>query len=587
MKSSLLLRFLVFLALSTLSLSSAHAERSPNALLDLARAGVPMLALSIMDRQQPRREAKPHEWVSWERVRLAILWDAGRYSELVKRAQALSDDMPPEFLVWARTQEARAQIKLGQGKAARAILRALIWQGAASDTRETLGVWQRLVIESYLIDDLLQDAQTSLLRYEQDYGVQSEQERLLRARVFIRLNEPERVAQALKGATSSEAMALSLMAQLQHSKVNTKAVGLEALKLVGKKDLKAHDRARLWYVAALAAARGRDRIKQVNYLEQALAAGRYLDASDRIFRFDGDDLWAAYIALGQQQGNRAQLLVGDDAQWLKAAASMQKKQPYVARAYYAVVASAGTDAKRRNGAHQHLVEALLEEENGAAIVDALYMNNQRYAQVDSVPLPIRYVLANHALKRGEIPLASLLMGALSHAPEGVDAFAWQLRRARIHILGGHEEEGIDILYTLLGQSRSLDKEAADRFMQVVFDLQTVKRHEAAINLFVALQPRLSDAQQQREILFWQADSAKALGKYEQAAWLYMESAILKDPYAMDPWAQTCRFHAANTLVDAGLTQDARHLLEQLLSVTVDEQRRGVLRQKLQQLQLKE
>ncbi len=578
---------LILLAALGLYTHPAKAQRSPDELLNLARAGAPMLALSIMDQRQPDQIEAPYAWVGWERVRLDILWEAGRYRDIVKRVERLDEGLPEDFLGWARVHRARAHLKLGEGAPARDLLRAQIWAHEPGKGGAAFSAWRRLVIESYLVDGLLEDAQAALLRYELDYREQTQEERYLRARLLIRIDQPKRVAEVLKGENSAQAQALKLYAQLLARHTSAEAIRLEARKLAWAKDTASDDRARLWYVASQAAARGGDPVRQVAYLEKALVSRRFLGEDDKVFSFDGETLWAAYRALGQQQGNRARLLIGDDAAWLAAAQKLLEKSPQQARAFLAVVAHEGAQEAARDTAHQRLSASLAAEEGGSEVIDALYLRAERFAAIDTIPLPVRHVLANHALGRGEVPLASRLMAGMSQAPQGVDPFLWQLRRSRVHILGGHEDEGIDILYSVLAQHKTLDKAQADRFMQVLFDLQTVQRHKAAIGLFVALEPRLVEAQHRREILFWQADSYKALGQYEQAAWFYMRSAILLDPYALDPWAQTCRFHAAGTLAEAGLTQDARALYEQLLGVTQNEQRRQVLSQKLQQLRLSE
>ena len=76
-----------------------------------------------------------------------------------------------------------------------------------------------------------------------------------------------------------------------------------------------------------------------------------------------------------------------------------------------------------------------------------------------------------------------------------------------------------------------------------------------------------------------------MGEYEQAARMYLRSAGLIDAYAMDPWAQTARYHAAEALAQSGLIEDARMILEHLLSVTHAPERRSVLKHQLQQLHL--
>ncbi len=87
------------------------------------------------------------------------------------------------------------------------------------------------------------------------------------------------------------------------------------------------------------------------------------------------------------------------------------------------------------------------------------------------------------------------------------------------------------------------------------------------------------------MLFWVADSYKALGRPLEAAQLYLRSAILQDPFAMDPWAQTARYYAAEQLAAAGLPADARNIYRGLLNATKDPGRQAVLRNNIQQLML--
>jgi len=86
-------------------------------------------------------------------------------------------------------------------------------------------------------------------------------------------------------------------------------------------------------------------------------------------------------------------------------------------------------------------------------------------------------------------------------------------------------------------------------------------------------------------LFWMADSLQELQRYDDAAYLYLKSATLADPTAMDPWAQTARYRAAKSLVDAGLVEDARQIYSLLLRATKDASRKAVLQNELQRLHL--
>jgi tetratricopeptide (TPR) repeat protein len=87
------------------------------------------------------------------------------------------------------------------------------------------------------------------------------------------------------------------------------------------------------------------------------------------------------------------------------------------------------------------------------------------------------------------------------------------------------------------------------------------------------------------MLYWTADSYKAVGDYAKAAELYLRSAMLPGPFTMDPWAQTARYQAAQMLAQAGYIEDARNLYNGLLSATRDPAQQAVLNHDLQQLLL--
>jgi len=78
---------------------------------------------------------------------------------------------------------------------------------------------------------------------------------------------------------------------------------------------------------------------------------------------------------------------------------------------------------------------------------------------------------------------------------------------------------------------------------------------------------------------------QALKQFDQAAYLYLKSATLTDPQAMDPWAQTARYRAAKALVKAGLLDDARRIYSSLMRATRDASRKAVLNSEIQRLRL--
>jgi len=191
------------------------------------------------------------------------------------------------------------------------------------------------------------------------------------------------------------------------------------------------------------------------------------------------------------------------------------------------------------------------------------------------------------------------MQGLDTPPPDTADTAWQLKRAHVFILGGNPDAGVAALKELLaakgvpppattaaGAKPSTPAPVdADDVLQVLFDLQTLHRDRDAIPFFEALLEMKLEPEQRRQMLYWTADSYKALGDYSKAAELYLRSAMLLDPYSMDQWAQTARYQAAQALAKAGYVDDARNLYKGLMNATRDPAQQAVLQHDLQQLML--
>jgi tetratricopeptide (TPR) repeat protein len=311
-----------------------------------------------------------------------------------------------------------------------------------------------------------------------------------------------------------------------------------------------------------------------------------LPADDALFAVSGDRLWNAYRQYALDQGNELQLLIGQDARWLEEAARWSKKEPERERALLTVVMLDGTGADTRQSAYQRYLESIRKLPEPMLLLRKLFIDTRMFPGTDTIPDPVRYLLVDDALSKNDMALATRLMSGFEAVPAGADPFEWGLRRARILVLGGNHAEGMTALNKLLQDDRRLDRAAWDRVLQVVFDLQTVDRHQDAVTLFKNILQRALEPQLQREILYWQADSYKALRDYPRAAWLYLKSATLLDAKGLDPWGQTARFQAAEVLADAGLPEDARRIYEGLLKVTPEPARRAAIKYKLQELWLK-
>lgn len=562
-----------------------QADTSLEDVARLAQAGARRLALQQMDTHQPPFATDPVAWMRWEQERIYILQAQRDWSGVIARAAQLPEGLADDMRLWMAAQTAAAALELGDTERVRSETRRLLWRAPETEGQANRMVWRRLIIQSYLRDARLEEADIALQRYRQDYGGADRDWRILNSRILLRT---ERYAEAARSATDSkdpEELAYQYLAQLRAATVAPDQVLAAARKQAENGKLDAGLRALHWEIIAEAAALNGNLRLRIEAGEQALALSREPVATDGVFGNAVDPLWRAYVAYGQQLGNQQQLLIGQDDAWYFAATDALAKDALAARALFATLAANSQNAQRRAVAHDYLAGSCLERKGGDALIEALYLKGTQFRKVDSIPAQVRYRLIDQALARNELALASRLMSGLEQPPNGSERLDWQLRRARVLILAGDTQAGAGILDQAITDSLPFQPGQLDRLVQVIFDLQKLGEHNTALQIFSRLLTTELAQQERRELLFWMGESQNALEQHATAARLFIESATVSDVFAMDQWAQTARYHAAEALVQAGFPEDAEFLYRSLLNATRDESRRAVLRHQIQQLRL--
>ncbi len=560
---------LVLLATSPVSATAAAGLEE---IITLARGGAQGLALRLLDDYQQDPALDRIDWTAAERERAHILAARGDWRALADRFAALDPTLPTPFLDWTRERRAEALLHLGDGAGARAALRQLIWRDGAEG--EALRQWRALVVRSYLVDEDLDAALVSLQRYALDHGSDDASLRLMHGEALLAAARADDAYSVLRAAEDEP---LHWLAALRAGALEPGAVFERAVRAGSVRDANAARRHAAWRVAAEAARRMNNAQASVAALERALAIG---DGSSlpAVLRVDPDELWLAYTDWGATLGNGARLIVGIDQGWLNAA---EQADPPQARALYATLAGSARQASVVEYAHYRFARSLRAEPLGDRLLSALYLDARAFSEPEHIPAMVRYLLVDGLLREGDVVLASKLIADLAEPPAEADPTEWNLRRARVLVLAGRADDGSAVLESLFDAAPGVD---VDKVMQVLFDLQASDAHGRALPLFERVFARDDlDLQRRREVLFWMADSRRALGDDEEAARLYLLSAGLADPYALDQWAQTARFQAAEALADAGLAEDAATLFRSLLNATDDPGRRAVLQHRLDQL----
>lgn len=583
----------VILIACGVTLAYAHAayaakafSPTPREALAFVHSGAAGLALQLIDRGESVSGGVPEAWAQWERVRLDIYHARHDWRRIVQRVAKLPADTPADFHGWALLQAAEAEIELGNGAAARRALRdrvRILGTAADSAVREQVDL---LMARSFVVDGRLADAADVLdvyrRRYARDPNADTLPLKRLQARLELRRGQPEQAYALLAGSHDASVQPLYWLGGLRAGKLLPAMVHRHA-KDFASAEHPAVLRREALIVAAEAEQDMRHPAKRIALLERALTIPATAHEARPPFDLNAAVVWQSLEGLGQITGNAHRLIVGDDAAWFELAKS-ETHRPIVAQALLSMVAFHGFGAAARDRAHAAVAKLLLQQPDGEALLQQLYLHSkERFPSPRAIPQPVRSRLASIAYDNGDMALAASLFVNIDTPPAGADAGSWQLDRARALILGGKADAGIAALANLLHGGTKI---AFNKLLPDLFALQAVGRDRAAGRFFMELLGRKPPPGIRQKLLYWLAESKAATGDYVSAARLYLRSATALSPTAMDPWAQTARYHAAGALAEAGLTDDARNIYTRLLGATSDPSRQAALRRDINALSLK-
>lgn len=566
------------------------AFRSLEQVSELTQIGLSGLAMRMIEQQQKLYPEFTPDWYAFEFRYIETLSALERWQDIIDHTdQLLARAVPgkqitPKIAGWFRSQKAMAWLKLGDAEQALNEARSLLWEGRGED-RDRTALWRRLIIRAYLQMDYAEDANKGLLKYRQDYGDYKSDWKLLQAQALLRADRPAEVIELLADEESHKAKALRLLAAVRARPGYAGHYIKDIKTQLADASLTQPQQRAYFYVLYEASLTDKKPILAAETAEQLLALSRTHSMLGESFSVNADDLWRLYEQIGERAGNQYSLLKGDDTAWYKRAGELRKKEPVRARGMYSVVAFTSHEEAKRQLAHKEIADSLATTDGGLEVVNQLYMQSAKAGSPENLPAEVRYRLVDHALSVGDMTLAATMMASLPQPPEGEAYFDWQMRKARVLILEGEYPQGEQILKTSLQNLNELNTDMIDHYLQVVFDLQTVRRHEQALELFDLLPIEAMDDKLRREIYYWKAESSYEIERYGKAAMLYMKSAKAGDETMTDLWAQSARFKASDALLKAGLYDDAQYAYSELLRITSSDSRKRLIRQKLQHIQL--
>ncbi len=583
--------------LSTQQQTSSVTFKSLAQMNELIELGVPALALSLLEGEQKKRPDFSADWYAFEYKRVLLLSALERWQQVLDRTQWLFDTAKKEYHItkkirlWFETQQVIARLQLNQSEQALDQLQHLLWNTEPSVRPPSLpALWRQLIIRAYLQLDADDDARRALVKYARDYKTDTANIdwQMLQAQVLLRTNRPQQARRLLNAISDDQGIdveALLLIAELQENPKSASRISQQMRQQLDGQLLSKPSRWAYSYVAYLAAKISSDLAAQILNLEAMLSLGLEYPLFDEYYQVSADDLWRAYNARGLVLANESGLLFGDDQQWQKMSDQLIGDEPEKALALNAALVLHTNDFASRQQQHKTIVEIIERRKNGLELLNQLYLRSSKVSDVNVLPDEVRYRLVDYALSEGSYAEAATIMKSLQEPPLGKTLFDWRMRKARVLILQREYNQSEALIRKTFKEKTSISRAELDRFIQVVFDFQTVQQHTKAINLFNLVSLENLNENLKREIFFWKAESYFSLQKYDRAALYYLESARAVDGGEYDLWAQSARFKAGQALMQAKIYDDAKKVYTDLMLITASDARKAIIKQNLQKIRL--
>ena len=563
---------------------------------ELIELGVPALALSLLEDEQKKRPVFSADWYAFEYKRILLLSALERWQTVIERTQWLFDTpkkgwhITKKIRLWFETQQVIARLQLKQSEQALNQLQHLLWNTEPESRDPSLpAVWRRLVIRAYLQLQADDDARRALVKYKRDYKTDETNIDwvLLQAQLLLRTHRPRQAIQLLEGIPVENAVdieALLLIAKLQNEPKSAAKINQQMREQLDGQVLSQSARWAYSYVAYLASKVLLDNAAQISNLEAMLSLGIEYPLFDD-YQVTADDLWDSYNKQGLLTANNSGLLFGNDEQWQNLSDQLINKEPEKALALNAALVLHTDNFATKQQQHKTIVEIIERRKNGLELINQLYLHSNKVTDVNVLPDEVRYRLVDHALSEGSYFEAATIMKSLKEPPQGKTLFDWRMRKARVLILQGEYSQSEDLIGKTFAEKPTITRAELDRFIQVVFDFQTVQQHQRAINLFDLVSLENLDEKLKREIYFWKAESYFSLKKYDRAALFYLESARAVAEAEHDLWGQSARFKAGKALMLAKIYDDAKKVFSDLLIITASDSRKALINQSLQKIRL--
>ncbi len=567
--------------------SGANYEESPPSqellrVRTLIRANALELAERIMEKQGPPMLPNGN-WLNWERQLWALYRAKGEWQKLYERVKGIPPAFPSTIRLEAELEAAKSLVALGDGVRSRRVLRKLLISKGVSE-HDKIALRQQ-IIESYLSEQLLNEANIAASYFQQDYRSQQRDWLILNARISLQSGNPDEAVNLLAPLDEPEARLLRTYARLKNGSLTS----LQVLDTVNQfRDQEAFsDIVKPVFSVMIEAARVASLdLESADLLEQYLVLNDSFNQplNRALPQFLVEDLIQAYQRIARELANQSGYLTGEEDDWSEFAQLISLEQTEARRSVWSHIAQNSSTGLVRQLAIDNYVNALIDGERTSLIHHIFGENKPMGELILSPTTGLR--LSNLAIEIGDIQLAANANANVSGPPPGMAFADWLIYTGRISIIAGHYEHGANQLEKWITGFDRLTPEQMDSVLQPIFDLQTVDQHELAISLLEQVNSRSPGGDYVREVAFWIAESYSATRQHIKAADFFLFSAMQKQN-GFDQWGESARFRAAEALTEGNFFSDARTLLEDLLKRAKEDVRKQSLTQKIQQLWLKQ
>lgn len=520
----------------------------------LARAGAVELAFARVEQDQPK-DAKARGWSDWELLRIELLARRGADGEALKRIASLGDQADiaraaPEFWIWS----AHSAVRAAQGSAARRLLSRILWVADPPPAAQREA--RLLVIESLLADAQVDHAYRSMLRFAQDYVPLRPEE----AETFVAaLIERGRAGDAVVWLPQLDAeSALAALLRLQTGLLAPPAAVAQARTLLRRDTSDA-----TWNLLLAAARAQKDLPLEIEAHEGQLGSAPRMSSAQ--VRERADALWKLYANAAVVFGNRANLLVGDEAAWFDRAASEHALEPRTARALWGHLALTSRDPTIRREATLRLIGSLSEARRPATAL-RLFADADRFAVAELDPR-VRYQLGGIAVEQ-RIPAEAARFWRDLAPPQGVSARDWHGRYGAALFQAGMMDIGLRELKAMIDEKPPLGPDELRRLSALAEQATDEGHAREAVTLLSLLLP-FAAGDGRTGVLLGLAHARELAGAYRDAADAYLQAATANEASKGAADAISAREAAARNLLRAGLRDDARAVYRWLAQHATD------------------